>query len=42
LHRTNDQYTNWQGAMKKKVDDTDKDLAEAEDWLPPNPPAQQV
>ena len=35
LHRISDQGTNWKGAKLKLAEYTDKDLAEAEDWKPP-------
>jgi len=38
MHRVDDRGTNWKRANRKLVDYTDKDLAEAEDWLPPQPP----
>jgi hypothetical protein len=41
MHRTNDQGANWDGAKKKKVQGTDRDLQEAEDWRPPRSPEGQ-
>jgi uncharacterized protein YjbI with pentapeptide repeats len=35
LHRVVDEGTIWRGTNKKKVEYTDTDLVEAEDWLPP-------
>ena len=38
LHRLDDQDVIWSGANLKKCKKTDKDLAQAEDWKPPQPP----
>jgi uncharacterized protein YjbI with pentapeptide repeats len=38
LHQADDRGTNWKGADRTLAKYTDKDRAEAEDWLPPRPP----